>query len=81
MEVQYLVELLESERDKNDEFRTEMRSRIGDLEQWAAVHEARIMERDTAATSRWTTVKWSVGTFLSLVGVTITLWTTFHGVK
>lgn len=38
--LQYLITVVEGERESNDEFRTEMRNRVGAIEQRLAVQDA-----------------------------------------
>jgi hypothetical protein len=76
MSLEYLAELLEKERDLNGVFRDEVRTKLGAVEKWVAVREAREEERKNYTAeqkllkdARNKQVAWGIGVFLTILGL------------
>lgn len=71
MQFEYLVRLIEDERKENGEFRDEVRDKLAELEQWAAVHDASEKLRTTQQQERAKHISWLVGTIVAIVGIVL----------
>jgi hypothetical protein len=66
-QLQYLVDLIEKERDNNSEFRDEMRVKVHSLEQRFAIQDALKAERSR----RMKIIGGVVGTLITLLSVIV----------
>jgi hypothetical protein len=71
VELGQLLEMLENERQANAEFREFVRGKLADIEQWAAVHDARESERRELVEKRNRAASWLVGTTIALLSLFI----------
>lgn len=71
MDLRYLADIIEEERDRNSEFRDEVRTKLAGLEQWIAVRDA--VEEDRAERlAAWKKgAGWVAGTLITILGILV----------
>ncbi len=71
MDLRYLAQLLEEERDRNPEFRDEVREKLAHVEKWIAVRDAIEDDRELRWDTRKKALSWTVGTIVAIAGVLV----------
>jgi hypothetical protein len=71
MDLRYLAEILEDERDRNSEFRDEVRTKLAGLERWIAVRDAIEADRIARVGALKKGAAWIAGTVVTILGILV----------
>lgn len=71
MDLRYLAELIEEERDRNTEFRDEVREKLSSVEKWIAVRDAIEDDRELRWAAKKKAFSWVIGTVVATLSVVV----------
>ncbi len=71
MNLKHLSDLIEEERDRNSEFRDEVRDKLSNVEKWMAIRDAIEEDREARTATRKKAAAWVVGSVLTILGIVV----------
>jgi len=69
--LKHLSDLIEEERDRNSEFRDEVRDKLSNVEKWMAIRDAIEEDREARTATRKKAAAWVVGSVLTILGIVV----------